>query len=289
MNPRYPTLTKRGFLTKRGHDIHPKLIELINEVIAQMPYGLPINAEKRANYARDLYLETYEGKEPANIPSLTNEDEDTMRSFLYECTQGSPLRVISLNFDGNTKPEVYLERYPLFITPELIGYIHFFRRSDDPITHTHPWRTSYSTVLAGSYKEIRTRDITLLGDGKGQKILNRHTGSFGSISNQDLHRVQLEQTPYGERSCWTLFMHYRHWEYGWVQAQTKPIQAKIWDTLLNKGKGEYKDTDAIAHNIMEKGGANKKSWWTMEDGPSANIDRAHIIRSKFGLTKESYL
>lgn len=291
MNPRYPTLTKLGFLTKRGHDIHPKLIELINEVIAHMPYGLPTNAEKRANYARDLYLETYEGKEPVSIPSLINEDEKSIRSFLYECTQDSPLRVITrLDPKNPQTPFVYLERYPILITDELVVYIHFFRTSDEPHLHTHPWRSSYSTILAGGYTETRLKDITLIAEGNGLLHNYRHSGSFGTLTSETQHFVTLPQTETGERACWTLFMHHRKWDYGWGFTENEATTAKVWDDLANNGEGEYKNSPATLFVTKEKGGgANKKNWWTMQQGPSRFIDRAHIIRNRFGLTKESYL
>lgn len=289
--PRYPTLTQRGFLTKNGHDLHPKLIELINETITHMPYGLPINAQTRANYARDLYLETYEGKAPLRIPSLLGKDDRQMREFLYECTEDSPLRVITvINENMPDKPQVYLERYPLFETPELLAYIHFFRTSDAPHLHTHPWRTAYSTILAGGYTETRLHDMTLLGEGQGFKKIDRPVGSFGSLTNTDQHFVTLPQIQTGERACWTLFMHHRNWDYGWGFTENESIKTKVWDDLANHGQGENKPTEGTLFVTKEKGGgANVKTWWHMEHGETRFIDKAHVLRQRFGLSKESYL
>jgi hypothetical protein len=289
--PRYPSLTKLGFLTKRGHDLHPKLIDLINEVISHMPHGLPMDAETRANYARDLYLETYEGKEPVVIPCLQGEGDRQMREFLYECTHDSPLRTITIADPENPdKPIVYLERYPLFETPELLAYIHFFRTSDEPHLHTHPWRSAYSTILAGGYTETRLRDMTLLSEGQGFCKINRPVGSFGSLTNTDQHFVTLPQTQTGERPCWTLFMHHRKWDYGWGFTENESVEAKVWDDLANNGTGENKTSSGTLFVTKEKGGgANDKTWWRMENGATRFIDKAHILRARFGLTKESYL
>lgn len=292
MKPRYPTLTKKGFLTKRGHDLNPKLIELLNEVISQMPHGLPVNKNIRGEYYRDLAMETYEGQAGATIPCLQKDNGTTMREFLYENTQDSPLRVITrLDPEKPDKPMVYLERYPILIHDELIVYIHFFRTSDEPHLHTHPWRSAYSTILSGSYTETRLQDMTLIPDGKGFSQKHRSSGSFGSLTNETQHFVTLDKDAKGqEKACWTLFMHHRDWDYGWYFTENDSVNAQVWDDLANNGQGAIKDVPATMLVPKEKGGgANKKSWWTMEQGPTTFIDRAHVLREKYNLTKESYL
>lgn len=290
-SPKYPTLTKKGFLTKRGHDLDKNLIEFLNEVISQMPHGLPLNSKIRGLYAQDLYMQTYEGQASPQLPFAESISKETLRRNLFEWTQNSPLRLIT-SYDPNQSncPQVYLERYPLFITEELIGYIHFFRTSDEPHLHTHPWRTSYSAILAGGYTETRLKDMTLLAEGKGCVQHQRSAGSFGSLTHQTQHFVTLPQTATGERTCWTLFLHHRNWEYGWGFTENEPVVAKVWDDLANDGNGEYKETSGTLFVTKEKGGgANKKSWWTMEQGPTRFIDKAHILREKYQLSKDSYL
>lgn len=291
-SPRYPTLTKKGFLTQRGHDLNPKLIEFINEIIAQMPHGLPINSQTRGQYYHDLAMETYEDQEGATISSLLKQDEVELRSFLYECTKDSPLRVITrLNPEDANKPMVYLERYPILEHEELMVYIHFFRMSDEPHLHTHPWKSSYSTILSGGYTETRLKDMTLIPEGKGFTQKHRTAGSFGSLDHLTQHFVTLDKDELGQdKACWTLFMHHREWDYGWFFTENEPVEAQVWDDLADNGKGAIKTVPSTLLVPKEKGGgANKKDWWTMKQGPTTFIDRAHIIRERYGLTKESYL
>lgn len=283
--PKYPTLTVQGLLTKRGHDLNPKLIDFLNQVIREMPHGAPVNSEIRAKYAADLYKQRAEGMPATRLKTPLQMSEGELREMLYECTQNAPARIITReNPEDPSKPHVYLERYPIAITDELVIYLHHFRMSDEPHIHNHPWRLSLSTILAGSYTEVRPNDLSSMD----LQDIPRPRGSFGVLSFDEWHRVKLPQTPTGERSVWTLFMHYRHWEQGWGFIEEEGYQHEVWDDLANGGQGEKKDVKAYAF-IPKEVGASPKDWWNLPKGPTKFINKASILRGQFGLSKQSYL
>jgi hypothetical protein len=78
-------------------------------------------------------------------------------------------------------------------------YLHYFFRGDgDKEFHNHPWRVSYSWILAGGYVEHKlnpkTREI--------EKRVFR-PGAFNVIRREDYHWVELLDPKAG---CWTLFL-----------------------------------------------------------------------------------
>ncbi|MFT7144562.1 MAG: hypothetical protein ACI9TY_001836 [Alphaproteobacteria bacterium] len=283
--PKYPTLTKKGFLTKRGHDLNPKLISLLNNVISELPHGLPLTGDIRGDYVRDIYMQRCEQQQPDQLQTPLTYTDSEMRALLYETTAQGPLRLITRqNSKDINQPHVYLERYPVFETPEILCYIHHFRMSDEPHIHNHPWRMSNSVILAGNYTEIRPSDLSSMTLRKTQ----RPTGSMGSLSFDDLHRVQLAKSNNGERSVWTMFMHYRHWEQGWGFIEENPFEHQVWDDLANNGKGCLKTVDAYPF-VPKEVGASPKDWWHLPKGESRFIGNAQKLRENFGLSKESYM
>jgi hypothetical protein len=93
----------------------------------------------------------------------------------------------------------YLTRIML---PRILGWramLHHFHRPDqDRWLHDHPWRTSYSVILAGSYDEERLVGKSV--NGIVQTIL-RHVRLFNKITDQDFHKVT---KLHGD--VWTLFI-----------------------------------------------------------------------------------
>lgn len=75
-------------------------------------------------------------------------------------------------------------------------YIHHFLSSDEDLElHDHPWLTSLSFILSGSYMEERREFDNTVSTKRYQ------AGMFNLIKANDFHRVDLE-TP----SVWTLFL-----------------------------------------------------------------------------------
>tara|TARA_R110000868_G_scaffold262401_2_gene521061 strand:+ start:38309 stop:39187 length:879 start_codon:yes stop_codon:yes gene_type:complete len=284
--PKYPTLTSKGFLSKRGHDLDPELINIVNNIIKKLPHGLPLDAKTRGDYARDIYMQRCEGQKPPILKTPTHMfDELSIREVLYNATAKGPLRIITRpNPNDADNPHVYLERYPIFETPELLCYIHHFRMSDEPHIHNHPWRMSNSIILAGEYTEIRPKDLTSMELTQTK----RTAGSMGSLTFDDLHRVKLPMCETGEKSVWTLFMHYRHWEQGWGFVEEKPFKHQVWDDLINGGEGGLKTVDAYPF-VPKEIGANPKDWWHLPNGETRFIGNAQKLRERFGLHKHTYL
>jgi hypothetical protein len=78
-------------------------------------------------------------------------------------------------------------------------YLHFFNRGDgDQDFHNHPWRTSFSLILTGGYKEFRWNPKTKKVD---ERIFR--PGDLNLLRRQDFHRVELLDQ---ERGCWTIFV-----------------------------------------------------------------------------------
>jgi hypothetical protein len=76
-------------------------------------------------------------------------------------------------------------------------YLHHFHRGDgDAELHNHPWKTSFSLILAGGYLEERRLRGTA-------RVIRRvlHPGDFNVIESDDFHRVELL-----EKDAWTLFL-----------------------------------------------------------------------------------
>jgi hypothetical protein len=84
-------------------------------------------------------------------------------------------------------------------------YLHKFHRSDaDYAIHNHPWKWSFSIVLAGGYREERAWVGPWYGfypdSVKTRKRVLR-PGAVNFISRNDFHRVELI-----EEDAWTLFV-----------------------------------------------------------------------------------
>jgi len=95
--------------------------------------------------------------------------------------------------------EPYLTRYYIFRKPKKWMpsiYIHCFHSSDeDAELHNHPWHSSLSLILSGSYKEeYRTKN-----DIVKNRIFN--PGRLNFIKAGKFHRVDLLNN-----EVWTLFI-----------------------------------------------------------------------------------
>lgn len=74
-------------------------------------------------------------------------------------------------------------------------FLHHFQQSDDAIyLHSHPWKWSFSIVLAGGYSEERR---------VGNMVVRRDVRPFriNILRETDYHRVDLY-----EKDAWTLFV-----------------------------------------------------------------------------------
>lgn len=95
--------------------------------------------------------------------------------------------------------EPYLTRYYIFRKPKSWMpsiYIHCFHSSDEDMElHSHPWLSSVSLILSGSYKE-EYRDKH---DIVKNRILN--PGNLNFIKSKKFHRVDLLNN-----EVWTLFI-----------------------------------------------------------------------------------
>ena len=135
-----------------------------------------------------------------------------IRKLLYRVTDNLPMRYI------NHGVGPYMERAYLYTLPGLnLGpiqipglrfYIHRFVASDADGIHSHPFRYSFSCILAGWYFEDRW-------------LVRRIKRFFNYIGPSDFHRVVL---PDNGRDVWTLFIH---------TARVQP-----WGFLRKVGNGE---------------------------------------------------
>jgi hypothetical protein len=85
------------------------------------------------------------------------------------------------------------------VGPGARPYLHYFFRGDNyKEFHNHPWRISYSWILAGGYIEHKLNPKT-------KEIEKRvfRPGSFNVIRREDYHWVELLDHRVG---CWTLFV-----------------------------------------------------------------------------------
>ena len=108
-----------------------------------------------------------------------------LRSLLYALTAKLPARYI--NHEGAP----YLERYYLCTIGSIRFYIHRFVASDPDGIHDHPFRYSWSLILAGWYFEDRW-------------AIRYKRKWFNSIGPSDFHRVVL---PDNGKDVWTMFFH----------------------------------------------------------------------------------
>jgi len=102
----------------------------------------------------------------------------------------------TINVDG--KP--YLTRHYLLLRDWkwFSINVHFFHSSDQGFElHNHPWKWSFSFVLARGYMEEKT--IGIYGEIIKRAVL---PGCFNFISNKMFHRVDLIDE---KRGAWTLF------------------------------------------------------------------------------------
>ena len=118
-----------------------------------------------------------------------------MRCILMRLTARLPVREITRS---NGAP--YLERYYLGRLFGWTFYLHRFLDGDEgEHLHDHPWRLSWSLILAGRYKETRLRRID--GDGVHVRVRWFRPGWLNIIRGTDFHRIAL---PAGGEA-WTLF------------------------------------------------------------------------------------
>lgn len=108
-----------------------------------------------------------------------------MRKLLYRISDHLPARYI--DHDG----QAYMERFYVATIGNVRVYLHRFVASDPDGLHTHPFRWSWSFILAGWYYEDRPMN-------------RRIRRFFNFIGPDDLRRVVL---PDDGRDCWTLFFH----------------------------------------------------------------------------------
>jgi hypothetical protein len=116
-----------------------------------------------------------------------------IRRLLMAVTARLPARAIS----NNNEP--YLERYYVGTLFGWTFYIHRFLAGDAPHLHDHPWRISWSLILAGGYSETRLRHI----DGDGVHLRRRllRPGRLSFIRGTDFHRINYPL----DGDAWTLF------------------------------------------------------------------------------------
>lgn len=117
-------------------------------------------------------------------------------------------------------------------------FIHHFLASDgDRDLHNHPWGTSKSFIIAGSYKETR------LAEDRINKITKIYKpGMINTIGANDFHRVELQ-----EGSVWTLFMpgkKTQSWGF-WNVEQQKFVPSMIY---IPENNNEVRDLDG---NLVE--------------------------------------
>jgi hypothetical protein len=89
-------------------------------------------------------------------------------------------------------------------------FLHKFHRGDDDLAlHNHPWKWSFSIILAGGYAEERRVTHTAAGKFKDGSPITYHVvemrlvkpWSINIIRDTDFHRVDLL-----EADCWSLFV-----------------------------------------------------------------------------------
>src|SRR6266498_4159033 len=158
-----------------------------------------------------------------------------MRWILERLSRLFRERIIGARADG--KP--YLSRFYIFGGPrtwssigqnegESYGWswlpfnimLHKFHMSDDDSAlHNHPWKWSYSLILAGGY--VEERRINNYTNVHSTFLTWRvfRPWQWNSIKADDFHRVDLI-----EKDCWTLFI-----------AGPKSQSWKFWD----RKTGEY--------------------------------------------------
>lgn len=96
----------------------------------------------------------------------------------------------------------YLHRFYVKHNGRFPGvYLHHFHQSDpDRDLHNHPWRWSFSLILAGGYYEER---LVENGEHRLTKItLDRKAPGINYITGDTFHRVVLKDVKNG---AWTIF------------------------------------------------------------------------------------
>lgn len=110
-------------------------------------------------------------------------------------------------------------------------YLHHFMRSDDDrALHDHPW-VNMSILLKGNYTEVTPNGYHY-----------RTAGHIYARLPSALHRVLLDTAPWGERSCWTLFItgpRVREWGFacpkGWVHWKKFTGEDDSGSSIVGKG------------------------------------------------------
>lgn len=126
-----------------------------------------------------------------------------IRKTLYRLTGHLRCRLIKIS------GQPYLERYFLCRFGETTVYLHRFVSGDgDREVHDHPFRWSFSWVLAGHYWE-EVLSCLCLRDGFISTERLRSRFSVNVIGPQKFHRIARAQP-----ETWTLFVHgprFKHW------------------------------------------------------------------------------
>ncbi len=134
-----------------------------------------------------------------------------MSSFLQKISKLLPKKEIYRSDKG-----VYLTRHYLIPhnRPKWIPgiYLHCIHASDeDAELHDHPWKSAFSLILSGSYKEEVRTDY----DQVMFRVLN--PGDFNIIKGTRFHRLDIIN---GE--VWTFFVSFsRHKDWGFWNRSTK--------------------------------------------------------------------
>lgn len=157
-------------------------------------------------------------------------DSGAVAAYLHRVSADLPIRPIPRESID------YLERYFLSCEGGVYSYLHRFVRGDgDRAVHCHPWRVASSTILTGSYKELRGRKPT--GEQMPEyQVSEFHPGDENIITADDIHQIISV-----EAETWTCFQH-TEWVSEWG-----------FYTLLDKHRHFRFD--------REKGGGRNRHWW----------------------------
>jgi hypothetical protein len=133
--------------------------------------------------------------------------EDVIRKTCEKLARKLPTWIITVAED-----DPYLARHYIFQKDWIPGslkpylrwvpsvFVHEFQRGDsDREYHNHPWKTSFSLILAGGYTEERLKRVR---DGFEVVRKTFRPGMINTIRAEDFHRVALLDG----KTTWTLFV-----------------------------------------------------------------------------------
>ena len=139
-----------------------------------------------------------------------------INKLLFNFTAKLPTRLIYLESGP------YLERYYLGQFLGVTFYLHRFVRADSERNlHNHPWRSSYSLVLAGRYVEEIVMDLCPSTES-GCVVESRHVSWFNSIPGNKFHRIT-DVSP----GTWTLFFHGSRQQVGHINKWVRGAQVRM--------------------------------------------------------------